>query len=246
MDRGETCGGAHIPDTRRCHTDPVLDTPDYEVTDAAWVRDLLARQPWMTIVAAPDGVPAATHMPVLLEPAAGGSGTDGDGDAITLVTHLGIPDDEVLGLVDGLEVLVIVEGAGGYVSPGWYAWGPAVPTWNYQAVHLRARVEVLDAEATWEILVATVDAFEAARETPFRLTTSGPGGTDDLAYARRISRGVKGFRLHVTSWHAKNKLSQDKPAEVVARIVAGLETDGDPHANPALAAQMRAAHRDLA
>ena len=221
----------------------MLDTPDYEVTDAAWVRDLLARQPWMTIVATIDGFPAATHMPVLLE-AAPASDTAGS-EAITLVTHLGIPDDEEIGLVDGGEVLVIVEGDGGYISPGWYAWGPAVPTWNYQAVHLRARVELLDSQETFAILEDTVEAFESARSTPFRLTTSGPGGTDDLAYARRISRGVKGFRLHVTSWHAKNKMSQDKPAEVVARIVTGLETAGDPHANLALAAQMRAVHGDL-
>lgn len=212
----------------------MLDTPDYEVRDVAWVRSLLDRQPWMTIVATPNGVPTATHMPVLLE-----SSTN-DTAPITLVTHVGIPDDELLGLVDGAEVLVIVEGAGGYISPSWYAWGPAVPTWNYQAAHLRARVEMLDDAATWDALVATIDAFERDRPTPFQLTTAGPGGTDDLAYARRIVRGVRGVRLTVTSWQAKNKLSQDKPAAVVDRIIAGLTDDGDPHANPALAAQMRA------
>ncbi|PWD51307.1 transcriptional regulator [Serinibacter arcticus] len=216
----------------------MLDTPDYEVHDVAWVRDLLARRPWMTIVAAPGGVPTATHMPVLLEDAPAGD----PGAPLTLVTHLGIPDDEILGLADGVEVLVVVEGASGYVSPGWYAWGPAVPTWNYEAAHLRARVEMLDAEATWDALVATIDVFERERSEPFVLTTAGPGGTDDLAYARRIQRGVVGARLHVTSWQAKSKLSQDKPPEVVARIVRGLETDGDPHADAGLAVAMRTAH----
>ena len=217
----------------------MLDTPDYLVDDVAWVRDLLGRRPWATIVAAPGGVPAATHMPVLLEE------RTADGDVLTLSTHLGIPDDATLGLVDGVEVLVVVEGASGYITPSWYAWGPAVPTWNVEVAHLTARVEILGPEDTWDVLVATVAAFEQARAEPFELTTAGPGGTDDLAYARRIARGVTGVRLHVTSWHAKNKMSQDKPAEVVARIVAGLETDGDVHADPALAVAMRAVHRDL-
>ncbi|GMA33264.1 FMN-binding negative transcriptional regulator [Litorihabitans aurantiacus] len=213
----------------------MLDVPDYATRDLAWLRDLLTRRPWATIVAAPDGVPTATHMPVLLENAGG----DGGDEALTLVTHLGVPDDETLGLADGVQVLVVVEGASGYVTPTWYAWGPAVPTWNVEVAHLTASVELLDDAGTWDVLVRTVAAFESARPEPFVLAA------DDLAYARRLARGVRGVRLHVTDWRGKNKMSQDKPAAVVARIVAGLEDPADVHADPALAAAMRAVHPDL-
>jgi predicted FMN-binding regulatory protein PaiB len=50
---------------------------------------------------------------------------------------------------------------------------------------------------------------------------------------------VVAFRLRAESWHAEAKLSQDKPADERARVLAGLETPG-PYANAAVAAAMRA------
>jgi transcriptional regulator len=61
----------------------------------------------------------ASHYPVLLNEEA---------SDLTLLTHLGRPDDEVHGLGEG-ELLVIVQGRHGYVSPSWYAAGASrVPT----------------------------------------------------------------------------------------------------------------------
>ena len=63
----------------------------------------------------------------------------------------------------------VVQGAHGYVTPGWYVGGPYVPTWNYVVAHLFGRPQVLDAEATYEVLERTVDHFEGARAEPWRL-----------------------------------------------------------------------------
>jgi predicted FMN-binding regulatory protein PaiB len=51
---------------------------------------------------------------------------------------------------------------------------------------------------------------------------------------------VVAFRLRADSWHAEAKLSQDKPEEERARVLAGLEAPG-PYASPRLAASMRQA-----
>jgi transcriptional regulator len=56
--------------------------------------------------------------------------------------------------------------------------------------------------------------------------------------ARKMAEQVVAFRLRAESWHAEAKLSQDKPDDERARVLAGLENDGA-YANPALAAAMR-------
>jgi transcriptional regulator len=232
----------------------VIHTEDYVLTDEARVRDLVREHGWATLVSVTDDGPVASHVPILLEEGDPPGGSVAPGSAagpprrrdarglpdrfrvpaepLTVLSHLGRPD-ELLHQVDGTrEHLLIVEGPYGYVSPGWYGYAPAVPTWNYVAVHLYGTLELLDAEESYAVMGATVDRYEAPMPEPVRMP-------DVEGYARRIAPGAVGFRLRVTRFQGKAKLSQDKPREVVERVVEALGTD--PHyANPALAAQMRA------
>ena len=57
----------------------------------------------------------------------------------------------------------------------------------------------------------------------------------------RIVSGTVGFRLRVDRFEAKEKMSQDKPAEVVDRVIDALGEPG-PYRNPALAARMSRVH----
>jgi transcriptional regulator len=93
---------------------------------------------------------------------------------------------------------------------------------------------VLGPQDTYRVLSDTVDHYERVRDEPVSL--------DPIAdHAHRVARGAVGFRLRVTRVRAKAKLSQDKPPEVVQRVIAALETD-PAYADPALAARMRAEH----
>jgi transcriptional regulator len=189
----------------------------------------VGENPWATIVSGTGAGLVASHYPVLLDP---------DRDDLVLLTHVGRPDERIheLGERDGAdgEVLVIVQGPHGYVSPGWYDADPAVPTWNHVSAHLTCRVEILSAEENLRVLAQLVDRFEDRMPEPRRME-----GTDaDAAYAARISAGTVGLRLVVTRSVAKAKLSQDKPAHVVERVLHELE-HGTEYPNPALAAEMR-------
>lgn len=234
----------------------MIHTTDYVLTDEARVRDLVREHGWATLVSTTDDGPVVSHVPVLLADDVdlpGGPGTpdaappparprrDAHGlpDRFTVpaaplhvLSHLGRPD-EVLHQVDGTrEHLLVVEGPYGYVSPGWYGYTPAVPTWDYVAVHLYGTLELLDAEDSYAVMGATVDRYEAPMPDPVRMP-------DVEGYARRIAPGAVGFRLRVTRYQAKAKLSQDKPRAVVERVAAAL--DDDPHyGHPALAAEVRA------
>ncbi|NTW41209.1 MAG: FMN-binding negative transcriptional regulator [Cellulomonadaceae bacterium] len=211
----------------------MIHTPEYAFTDETRARQVVADQPWALLVSTTSRGPVASHVPVLLE------GRVEDAGPFTLVTHLGRPDDRLHELADGGDVLLVVEGPHGYVSPGWYGLRPAVPTWDYVAVHLWARVELLDAATTLGVLSDTVDRFEDAMPSPVRMD-------DVAAYAHRIAHGTCGLRLHVQRWQGKAKLSQDKPDEVRERVVDALRTD-PVYARPALADAVQAElHRDRA
>lgn len=201
--------------------------PSFAMTDVAELRRVIDQNPWMTLVSdTADGL-VASHYAVLL---------DEDRDDLTIVGHVGKPDDLVHGLGER-ELLVIVQGPHGYISPGWYPPGPNVPTWNFVSVHLSGVPEILSAEENLVVLERLVARFEKALPGP-RLLWEPP---NDPEYVRRLERGTVGFRLTPTKVVAKRKLSQNRPGETVDTIITELEAGTGPYADPRLPAEMRRA-----
>ena len=202
----------------------MLARPEYAWpgTDAD-LRRLVAGHPWVTLVSSTSAGLVVSPLPVLPAP---------DAVGVEVIGHLARTDAEEHEL-GACDAVVIVQGRHGYISASWYAGGPYVPTWNYVVAHLHGRPRLLDAEATLEVLDRTVDHFESARPTPFRMS-------DVAAYAARLAPAVVGFRLTPEKVVAKAKLSQDKPAQDVEAVLRGLEDPGDVHGDPLLAAVMRA------
>ncbi|WP_456825118.1 FMN-binding negative transcriptional regulator [Cellulomonas sp. P5_E12] len=203
----------------------MLQNPKFATQDAAALRALVDGYPWATLVSATDDGLAASHYPMLWEERAD--------DAMSLVTHLGRPD-ELNHRLDGSDVLVVVQGPHAYISTSWYPEGQFVPTWNHVSAHLTCRPEVLSAEENYAVLGRLVEHFEG----------TGAGARLLPAYdgpARAMARGTVGVRLHVRSFRMVEKLSQNKPPEVVEKVVEELERRPyDLHA--ALAAEMRRAN----
>ncbi|MFE6733711.1 FMN-binding negative transcriptional regulator [Microbacterium sp. NPDC057650] len=201
--------------------------PSFAMTDVTELRRVIAQNPWATLVATgPDGL-VASHYPVLLDP---------DREDLTVVGHVGKPDDQVLGLGE-TELLLVFEGPNGYISPNWYGDIKAVPTWNYVAVHLAGIPEIVDTQTNLKILDELVAHFESRLPQP-RLMWQAPN-TDE--FVRVLEAGTVGFRLTPTRVTAKRKLSQNKPDDVVENVIAELDGDGA-YSHPALAAEMRRAH----
>src|SRR4051794_16528487 len=112
--------------------------PKTAETDEAVVRALIAENPSATIVSQHDGELVASHYPILL---------DDSRDQLAIVTHVGRPDEKVHGLGSGNEVLLIVAGPNGYISPSWYAPGVTrAPTWNFSVAHCYGVPEILTLE----------------------------------------------------------------------------------------------------
>lgn len=196
-------------------------TPTYIVTDADEIKRLIRENPWATIVSMTAGGLVASHYPIVLEE---------DAEGISIVSHVGRPDEKLHELGEH-EILVIVQGPHGYISPGWYENDDFVPTWNHVTAHLYGTPELLGEAENFRVLDDLVDYFETQLPKPTSLDI-------DEETARRIAKGTVGLRLRVDRFDARAKLSQNKAPEVVDRIIDNLESDG-PFASTALAAEMR-------
>ncbi|MEV7875740.1 FMN-binding negative transcriptional regulator [Microbacterium sp. NPDC089188] len=196
--------------------------PSFAMTDVGEIRRLIDLHPWVTLVSQTDDSLVASHYAVML---------DDTRDDLTIVGHVGKPDDVILGLGDR-ELLVVVQGPHGYITPRWYGDVPAVPTWNFVSAHLSGIPELLSAEENIRVLDRLVDRFEGDGADARGLYTL----PNDAAFVERLERGTVGFRLTPTRVTAKRKLSQNRSPEVIDTIIAGLGSD-----NPGLAAEMQRA-----
>lgn len=193
--------------------------PLFASDDPDLVRALVRAHPWGTLVTNSSTGLRASHYPLLL---------DDQAPSLTLLTHLGRPDDEVLEIDRG-ELLVIVQGHHGYISPSWYSpQDRKVPTWNFTVAHLHGTPQILGEEENLEVLTRLVDHFEHPLDDPFHL---------DPEEAAPIAKGTVGLRIPIDRFELKRKLSQNRNDESRHNVIAALRQEG-PYRHPELAEEM--------
>jgi transcriptional regulator len=196
--------------------------PLLAISEPDFVRQLVRDNPWAVLVSANDGELVASHYPVLV---------DEDAPELTILTHVGKPDDRVHGLGDG-ELLVIVQGPHGYISPSWYPPDPGnVPTWNFTVAHLYGTPQILDERENFAVLKRLTEHFERDVEAPASL---------DPGAAPRIAKGALGIRVPISRFVCKRKLSQNKDEGTRRLIIDALREPG-PYSHPELASEMQRA-----
>lgn len=192
---------------------------DYRPASHRWIHRLVAENPFALLVTCRDGVPRATHVPVLWQADGGADATAAPVQGAVLLGHLATKNDQWHDLAaPDARALVVVQGPQAYVSPTAYRYTPAVPTWNYVAAHLGGPVRLLDGPGALDVVRRTVHHLERRRTPPWDPTAS-------LEHFGRIVDGVRAFALEVQHVDAQFKLSQDKPAQVRAQVRAHLADD---------------------
>ena len=185
-------------------------------TDLAGLDWLLERDPFVTLVTpCPDGLPLASHLPVLYRR---------EGGQVTLEGHWARPNPQA-GRAG--PALVIVQGPHHYISADWYpdkAEAARVPTWNYAAAHLRGQLRPLQDEASLASIVARLgERFEPGVGGRW---TYDPGNPRERAQLR----GIIGFRFEASEIDLKFKLNQNHPPAKGRAVVEALGTLPDPAA----------------
>lgn len=190
------------------------------------VNDLVRRNPFALIVSnggGAAGAPTVTHTPVIVERMADDGGFVGG----VLLGHIARKNPQWQQIADGDAVLLVFSGPHDYVSPTAYADDPNVPTWDYAAVHLTARVTVLESAADgMHVVTRTVEELESLEPTAWDMSSS-------LPTFERIVGGIVSFRFEILEQRAVFKLSQDKPREVRERVAAASRARGCPHGDVA-------------
>ena len=182
--------------------------PHFQVTDTAKLIDAMRRYSFATLVTQADGAPFATHLPLIYREQPGTPGT--------LIGHVARANPQWQHFADGAEALAIFHGPHAYVSPSWYATEPAVPTWNYIAVHAYGVPRIIDDEAWLEELVdELVQTYESSQPQPW------PNQLP-REFKTKLLKAIVGFEMPLTRLEGKFKLSQNRSPDDVAGVIAAL------------------------
>jgi transcriptional regulator len=191
--------------------------PHFTETREDVLLDHIERHDFGLLVTAGSGL-IASQVPFLVERRGGAS---------YLLGHLARPNPQAAELAGSGEALAIFPGPHAYISPGWYAAGPAVPTWNYASVHAYGAMRAIANRDWLSDLLRRLSERHEARE-------AAPWSMQDLpeAFLAGMLNGIVGFEIAVSRLEGKFKLSQNRPAGDRPRITAALDArdDADSHA----------------
>lgn len=161
-----------------------------EMTEAQAISALISDNSFGVLISADL---TATHLPFIYE--------SDEGDLGCLYGHFAAanPHWKALG---NQRVLVIFSGPHSYISPTWYRSKPAVPTWNYAAVHCYGTLLPLNDEENGQAMNKLVEKYE-----PELLDAPDVMPAD---YQSKLRQAVVGFKIVVDEIHAKEKLGQHR------------------------------------
>lgn len=175
------------------------------------VREFLKQNSFGILINQTDGRPWATHIPLELD-------VDDEGKDI-LVGHISKANPQWKSFKGNEEVLAIFNGPHSYISSSWYK-EEEVPTWNYIAVHVYGKIQILNDEAVLDSLHKLVDKYEKASTNPVSI--------HNLSHkTMRQIKGIVGFQIGITDVHATYKLSQTRP-EDHPKIIEELQKTNNP------------------
>lgn len=186
----------------------------FRVQDRGTLARFVRRYSFATLLTATGRQAAISHVPLLLETAAG---------KWRLVGHVARVNDHWRRFGDG-DSTAIFHGPHSYISPAWYADTAEVPTWNYAVVHAHGAARVVD-DGAW--LSDLVDRMVATYETGFGAPWDrklAPGDRE------RQLRHIVGFALDVERVEGKFKLGQNRGADDQRAMLGALEAADDPDA----------------
>jgi transcriptional regulator len=181
----------------------------YKNEDQAELFAFIRKHAFGTLVTSHQDLPFATHLPLVLDETRGERGM--------LIGHLARANPQWQHFQPEKEVLVIFQGPHAYISPTWYTGNFNVPTWNYTAVHVYGKIEVVEDQArVAQMLDELVAVYEGNQEGSWSVLW------DDTRYGKLIG-GILAFEISIGRVEGKFKLNQNKSAEDRRSVVQNLQ-----------------------
>src|ERR1700738_2834253 len=188
----------------------------FEVTDLSTLHEFIETYSFGTLVTVAGEQPVATRLPLILDRTRGRNGS--------LLGHVARANPQWRSFDGDRQCLVMFDGPHAYISPSWYATSPAVPTWNYAAVHVYGIPRPFHEAGQLAALVERlVDIYEAGMPQPWP-------GTLPADFKASMLKAIVGFAIEIDRIEDKFKMGQNRPVEDRIGTVARLESSSDPAA----------------
>ncbi len=179
--------------------------------DRATILAFMRANPFAVLVSNVDGIPFATHLPLLID--------DAD-DQFIIQGHMARANAHWKSMKEGEESLIIFHGPHAYISPSLYESRESVPTWNYAAVHVYGEPTLFtDEESLRATLHRMIDTFESSYMTQWSELSE--------EYRSRMMKHIVGFNIKVKRLEGKFKLSQNRTKGEQARVIQCLNQSQD-------------------
>lgn len=189
--------------------------PHFKEVNSAEISTIISNAPLACIVANTDDGLLANHIPLHL---------DKNG---SLIGHVALANDMHRVIRDGQEVLVMFRGEDGYISPNFYPskaeHHKAVPTWNYQVVHMHGHIffqHDINSKRAVVGLLTREHERKTNGENAWRMADA------PADYMLQMLDAIVAFRIDVQKTLAKSKLSQNREEKDYLGAVEGLRKTG--------------------
>ncbi len=214
--------------------------PHFRQDDPEILAETVSRHPFGALTLCDgEGRMLAVHLPFLR------FGDPRDPAGWRFESHLARANPVAEALADGAEApaILIFTGPDAYVNPRWYrdARETSVPTWNYQAVHVRGTVRLAgEGERGWldRHLHDLIDTHQARID-------ADPFDWNHLPEAQieRMQAAIVGIELLPERVDGIEKLGQNKSPNDIDGVIRGLRLREDAEAG-AMAKLMERLDRD--
>lgn len=150
----------------------------------------------------------ATHSMMMLN--------EDDPENIYVESHISRANPQAKTLKNGDEVLCDFLGAHTYISSSWYDH-VNVSTWNYEAVQVYGKVELMNQEELYNHLEKLTAKYENFQKCPMFVEKMG------REFVEKEMKGAFGLKIIPTEIFIKQKLSQNRKEADFQNIISNLE-----------------------
>jgi transcriptional regulator len=199
----------------------------YKQDDIENIRQLIRENPFAILVNILEGKPWATHIPLVFSKRNG---------VEVLTGHISKDNKQWHAFKNNKEVLAIFSGGNAYISSSWYNHEEA-STWNYEAVHVYGRIQLLAGDELKASIQKLIDHAEEGNKKAIHLHHMSD------TYVNKAIQGVVGFEIEIKEINAVSKLSQDKNDENIKRVIDALEKQDSKNAK-AMAEKMKIPYKN--
>ncbi|GKU79180.1 FMN-binding negative transcriptional regulator [Paenibacillus sp. L3-i20] len=177
----------------------------FRIDDSEKIYDFIESNSFGIIFSNHNQRPEASHLPFIVE--------RGEG---YLYGHFARPNTQWKD-IGQQEVLIVFSGPHIYISSSLYETNLSVPTWNYVAVHVYGRVEIIeDLQEGIKSLEKLVTKYEGST-SPYSINET------NRQFVEGLSKGIVMFKMKIERMEGKWKLSQNHSKERQFNVIKYLE-----------------------